>query len=126
MIKTELEKISPSSIIDFPLIELEQSFRTLRPIELVKTQYISGQTIILKGEKTEYGNLIEFWLSTQIWYGTDGQDYFYEILIIDELWSYSAWQNDSDRVGNCQMASLTEKRRYDRWITTLLNKNVDQ
>ncbi|RFS16911.1 hypothetical protein [Emticicia sp. C21] len=127
MTKTELElkEISPSSIIDFPLIELEQSFKTKRPKELLKTKYTVGQTIILKGEKTEYNSLVEFWLSTQILYGWEGQDYFYETLIIDELWSCSTWHNYPDRVGICQIASLAKKQSYDKFLSRIFNKNVD-
>lgn len=124
--KIHFEEITPVKIIDFSNQLLEHNFKNKKPIELVKTKYITGQTIVLQGNKTDYNNLIEFWLSTQTWYGSEGTDYFYETLIVDKLWNYTQWQLCSKRVGICKVANSSEKERFDKYLSKYLNIKIGQ
>lgn len=117
------EQISPTTIIDYATNKLNSNYSDLKPLELYKSKYISGQTIILKGNKTKFENLIKFWLSTQIWYGSDSADYFFEKLVIDNLKAYSSWQNDPNRVGICEIADDSKKKSLNERISNLLNIN---
>lgn len=121
MVNSKFEGITPAQIIEASKQQPDIDFEHKRPVELLKTKYITGQEIILKGNKADYNTLINFWLSTQVWYGNEGQDYFYDRLLEDNLYSYTSWQNDPNRVGICQPAGLTEKQRYDQWISALFN-----
>ncbi|WP_299626740.1 hypothetical protein [uncultured Tenacibaculum sp.] len=119
------EKISPSKIIDYSNNNLKSKPLELKPSELYKSNYISGQTIILKGEKQKFDNLIRFWLSTQIWYGSDSADSFFEKLIFDNLKIYASWQNDPNRVGVCRLASKTEKDNLNSKVSNILKINKE-
>ena len=66
------ENITPDQIIKFVNSKKDSKYLNLKPTELLKTEYISVQTIILKGNKRKFNNLISFWLTTQVWYGSDG------------------------------------------------------
>lgn len=124
--KIHFEEITPLKIIDFSTHLLEYNLKNKKPIELVKTEYITGQTIVLKGNKTDYDNLIEFWLSTQTWYGSEGMDNFYATLIVDELWNYTQWQLYSNRVGICKVADSSEKKRFDIYLSECLKTRIEQ
>ncbi len=117
------EDISPSGIVDYVRNKLTFNSIDLKPSELYKSKYISGQTIILKGNKNDFENIIRFWLSTQIWYGSDSADHFFEKLVVDDLKIYSEWQNDPNRVGICQLADDSKKKRLNHRISSLLNIN---
>ena len=114
MIESKFEGITPLRIIE-STNKRQTPYK--EPGIVVITPYIYGQTIILKGNKTEYENLINFWLGTQSWYGTDGEDCFFETLFFDDLSSYSKWQEDPNRVGVCKIATLEEKGEYDKKIS---------
>ena len=120
------ENITPDQIIKFVNSKKDSKYLNLKPTELLKTEYISGQTIILKGNKRKFNNLISFWLTTQVWYGSDGEDFLFEKLIIDNLQSYTSWQSEPNRVGICEIAKETEKLKYDKIISEKLDIKIEQ
>ena len=80
-------KIIPEKIIDLQKSMEPEFFRSKRPIELLNTGYVYGQTLILKGSKKEYLNAEEFWLACISWYNSDGEDTFFQDLIFEDLTS---------------------------------------
>jgi hypothetical protein len=125
MVNIKFEGITPSLIIEASRPQSGIDYYNIRPIEVVKTKYVAGQTLILKGKKSDYKSLVAFWLSIQVWYGVEGGEDFYETLIIDELWSYSEWHAYPHRVGICQVANSTQKQKYDKRISFFFNMNSE-
>ena len=126
MVNHKFEGITPLSIINSANQKVEADYIHAQPKEILKTKYISGQTIILQGNKSVFESLIHFWLSTQYWYGSDGEDAFYNTLVIDNISGYTSWQEDPNRVGICQIANKLEKQRYDSKIASHLGINANQ
>ena len=126
MFDNTFEGITPFQIIDFANKKIGPGHLNKKPISILKTKYLSGQTIILKGCKADYESLIDFWLSSQTWYSSDGQDYLFEELVMDDLQSYSSWQKEPNRVGICQRANPIEKQNYDRILSDLLKIELEQ
>lgn len=108
--KNELSKLRPEYIIDYVNTKSKEHFKSRIPNELLCTTYQFGQTIILKGFKMLYENILDFWLSSQSWY-SDGEDTFYEYKIFDDLTAYDAWKEDANRVGQCNV--LNEEQKSD-------------
>ncbi|TCI90000.1 hypothetical protein [Tenacibaculum sp. M341] len=120
----EFNNISPSAIITCVHQKKLSDYQHKIPVEIVKTKYISSQTLILKGSKETYDNLIDFWLAVLVWYNCDGEDYFFEDLVIDNIFSYSLWTKNPNRVGVCKMANSREKESLDKRISELLNQQI--
>ncbi|WP_165750435.1 hypothetical protein [Cellulophaga sp. Z1A5H] len=125
MENNNFEKINPDQIIDF-VNNKNLQYTDKKTTELLKTEYSQGQIIILKGNKTEFNSLIEFWLITQIWYGSDGEDFLFEKLIIDNLQNYTSWLSEPNRVGICKVANRIEKLKYDKIISQKLDIKIEQ
>ncbi len=123
--KNNFEEISPSIIDEYSATKLTLNYFDLKPTELYKSKYNFGQTIILKGSKIEFENLIKFWLVTQTWYGSDSEDFFFEELIIDNLRDYSLWKEEPFRIGICKIANEEEKLALNKRISDLLELECD-
>ena len=118
------ENISPERII--ALAETYSTFpeEVLRPEELLKTKYTYGQTIILRGKKEDYAQLIDFWLAAQFWYD-DGCDTLFEELVFNNFTTIPGWQKMEHLIGICKSVSHEEKLGIDRNISALLGWAVD-
>ena len=59
MVNIKFEGITPSLIIEASRPQVGIDYYNIRPIEVVKTKYVAGQTLILKGKNLrEEGSLI--------------------------------------------------------------------
>lgn len=106
--KNEISQLKSKDIINYVNTKSKEYFKSRIPNELLCTTYQFGQTIILKGFKMLYNNVIDFWLSSQCWY-SDGEDTFYKYKLFDDLTKYDDWKEDANRVGLCNMLTVEEK-----------------
>jgi len=111
-INTEFVTIEPFKIISYCEEINSSMLLSKKPTVLIKTEYKYGQTIVLKGTKSEFINLIEFWISCQAWY-SDGYDSLFKDLIFDDLTSYNGWKTNANRVGNC---NPLQKENYSKLV----------
>ena len=118
----EFDNITSYDIIQYNNSLQPNHYYSKKPIELFRNKYLYGQTIILQGEKSHYDGLIDFWLSCQAWYNSDGQDTFFKNLKFDDITSYTDWQNNINRVGQCETLNSENKLKFKSLIPKQVGK----
>lgn len=105
--KNKKEPISYQQII-FSIRNLKENELLDKKPEIVTiTEYIYNQTIIVKGKKEYYRNIIEFWMSFLSWFHEDE-------IMYDDFSKYPSEENleealkDKGRIGLCEEINLND------------------